>query len=69
MYRLEFENEYGKNRLVGKFETVEEAKEAVAEDLNSKGVKPLLYRTWGNENKMTIDYGSYVRFYHIIKEN
>ena len=71
MYRLEFENEYAERRLVGKFETVEEANAAMVKELHSKGIKPYYFRSWGYLDKkgQTIDYGSHSCFYHIIKED
>lgn len=68
MYRLEFINAWADHRLVGYYSTEQDARTAMVKELHSKGIKPYYYRSWGDENETTIDFGSHSEFYKIYKE-
>lgn len=42
----------------------------MSEDLRKKGIEPYYIRSWGDEDKMILDYGSHTCFYefHYIHE-
>lgn len=72
MIRLEFINFLNDHRLVGRFNTHEEANAAIVKELNSKGIKPYYYRYWEEEEegeKVTVvDFGSHSEFYKKYEE-
>ena len=51
--------------------SIEDAQIIMSEDLRKRGIKPYYIRSWGDENKTILDYGSHTCFYefHYIHED
>ena len=60
--KLYFENSQGKERLIAECETVQEAHKEIDKFLNERNFKSYYSRSWGNEDGVTIDFGSHSEF-------
>lgn len=68
MYRVEFQGANG-TEIIGTANDREGANRLMIAHLNTKGIKPYYFRSWGDENKVHVDYGSWSEFYLFIKED
>ena len=72
MYRVDFENAFGKVRTIDKVSTREDAFKAITSFLKDHNYKSYYYRTWfadDSEEKEIVDVGSHYEFFHIVKED
>lgn len=68
MYRVEFQGT-NETEIIGTANTIEGANRLMIAHLKTKGIKPDYFRSWGDENKVHVDYGSWSEFYLFIKED
>lgn len=57
--KLYFKNSQGEERLIAECETVQEAHKEINKFLDEHNFKCYYTRSWGNEDGVTIDVGSY----------
>ena len=63
--KLYFKNSQGNERLIAECETVQEVHEKIYEFLDDHSFKCYYMRSWGNEECVTLDVGSYSEFFKI----
>lgn len=49
--------------FLAEVESLDKAWDYMSEDLKAKDIHPPYYRAWDDEEKRTVDYGSYTCFY------
>ena len=72
MYRVDFENAFGKVRTIGKASTREDAFKVINEFLKGYNYKSYYTRTWfadDSKKKEIVDVGSHSEFFHIVEED
>lgn len=72
MYRVDFENGFGKLRTIAKVPTREDAFKAITSFLKDHNYKSYYYRTWFTDDshkKEIVDCGSWSEFFHIVEED
>ena len=72
MYRVDFENGFGKLRTIGKASTREDAFKVINKFLSDHNYKAYYFRTWfadDNKKKEIVDCGSWSEFFHIVEED
>jgi ribulose bisphosphate carboxylase small subunit len=72
MYRVDFENAFGKVRTINKVSTREDAFKAINKFLSDHNYKSYYTRIWfadDNKKKEIVDVGSHCEFFHIVKED
>lgn len=68
MYRVDFENGFGKVRTIDKVSTREDAFKSINKFLKGYNYKAHYFRTWftdDSEKKEIVDCGSHSEYFHI----
>lgn len=69
-YILEFQNNYGDLRVVGKYDTVKECHEAINKFCEERHFKSYYTRAWKvSETTTKLDVGSHTEFFYITEVN
>lgn len=63
--KLYFKNSRDEERLIAECETVQDAHKEINKFLDERNFKCYYKRSWGNEEGVTIDYGSHTDFFKI----
>ena len=72
MFRVDFENGFGKVRTIGEGSTRQDAFKVINKFLSDHNYKSYYTRTWfadDNKKKEIVDVGSHSEFFHIVKED
>ena len=67
MFKLSYGTHLGKKKIIGKYETVKEAKAEMVKRLEDEGINPRYYRQVGENENCFIDFGSWSYYYFIEK--
>ena len=63
MLKLYFKNSQGKERLIAECETTKDVSREIHKFLDDHNYKSYYSRSWGDEEKVMIDVGSYSEFF------
>lgn len=72
MYRVDFENGFGKARTIGEGSTRQDAFKVINKFLSDHNYKAFYFRTWFADDsckKEIVDVGSHSEFFHIVEED
>ena len=61
--KLYFENSQGKERLIAECETVKDVGKEIQKFLDDHNYKSYYWRSWGDEERVMIDVGSWSEFF------
>lgn len=68
MQGIYYESNDGTSRKIGMVSKFDDYWDIVKKDFAVRGITPYYYRYWGDEDEMTVDFGSWSTFIKVRKE-